>query len=176
MYDESGAQVIGFRDGDMAEVFGTLNSKKRKQHHRIYLQSGDTNRVYPLVESVFSGDPLFDQYMCIATTKYKKQLLGSIYQDLIKSSLLYMGKPNQQHNTYVSMIQVQIFIIRNKIYKKIWGLKNSNYTDQTPVKTRVPYTRLLRMAERLDIILEQDLIKMYPRFIAALEIDKELKQ
>jgi len=176
MYDENGSPVSAFQDRDLIEVFGTLGSKKRKQHHRRYLQAGNTDRVYPLIESVFGDDPLFKQYMSIASKKYKKQLLGTIFQDLIRSSLLYMEYPQRQHYTYVGMIQVQIFLLRNRIYKKMWGLKNSKYTDETPVKTRVPKAKLLRMARRLDNILEDDLTKMFPKFMEARKIDKELKQ
>ena len=117
MFDLNGAKIIAFQDKDLREVFGTLSSNNRKQHHRRYLDKIDKVKLYNIIDSVFMDDPLYKQYMRIVTPHYQKLMKGRIIMDLVKSSLLHMQYPQRQSFTYEGLLAVQIFLLRNRIYK-----------------------------------------------------------
>lgn len=171
MYDVNGSTIVAFQDRDLREVFGTLNSKKRKQHHRNYLDKIDKTRLHIMIDSVFIDDPLYQQYMGIVTPHYAKLMRGRIIMDLVKSSLLYMQYPARQSFAYEGLLAVQILLLRNRIYKKMWGLKNSSYTEEIPVKVRIQKKKLQVMAHRLSYVLEMELEKIYLDFLEAVKKD-----
>ena len=175
MYDSNGSPIAAFLPAEMREIFGTLNFKKRKKHHRNYLDKVDKKRIYPLIESVFANDPLFKQYMEIATEKYQKQMIGTITMELIKATLLYYQYPQRQHFNYEGLMKVQVLLLRKMIFAKIYGLHNSGFTDQIPIKINVSKNKLAMMGKRIADILELPVYKLLPAFLAAVEIDKELK-
>ena len=172
MYDTNGSCIVAFQDKDLREVFGTLSSNKRKQHHRRYLDKIDKVKLHDMIDSVFMDDQLYKQYMNVATPHYRQLMRGRILMDLIKSSLLYMQYPQRQSFSYEGLIAVQILFLRNHIYKKVWGLKNAGFIDEEPIKLRLPKKKLFRMAERLANVLELETKKIFPQFMEAIEIDK----
>ncbi len=175
LYDENGSQVVGFSDREIKNIFGTLNSKKRKQHHRLYLDKIDRTKLHSLVDSVFKDDRLYLQYIRLVSPHYQKTMRGLIGMNFIKASLLYFGYPHQQHNSYESMLMLQVLFMRKTIFVKLQGLKHNKYFDEPIVKCGVPKKKLIQMGKRISNSLESEVCNILPAFHKAIKIDKELK-
>ena len=168
MYDVNGSPIIGFQDRELQEVFGTLSSKKRKQHHRNYLDKIDKVKLYAVIDFAFITDPTYQQYMDIVTPHYRKLMKGKIIMNFIQSTLLYLQYPQRQHFTLDGLIAVQILFMRKYIYSKMWGLRNSGFTSIDPIKCIVKKKYLIEMSSTIVNVVAIEAERIFPAFINAM--------
>ncbi len=175
MYDSNGSPIIRFQDRDLREVFGSLSSKGRKQHHRNYLDYLDKKRLIPLIDSVWINDPLYVQHQRLRTEHRCKIMKGKILMNLVRASLLYFQYPQRQSYNYEGLIKAQILIMRTVLFRTVLALRHNGYHDEDVVEIRLSKPVLNMMSQRLANILEQPVFELRPYFLKAIEIDKQIE-
>ena len=172
MYDSEGCPIIGFQDRDLREVFGTLNSWNRKQHHRNYLDKIDKKRLHLLIDSVFLNDPLYQQFKELSTPHYSKLMRGRMIMNFVQASLLFFQYPQRQHFSYEGLLAVHILFMRRTIFKRLCDLRGLGYHNEEPIAVVFPKQELFSMAKRLANVIEFEVYKIRPAFMKAVDIDK----
>ena len=171
MYDSEGNPILAFSSSELRERFGTLSSNKRKKHHRRYLEKIDRNKLHIAVDTAFLTDSLFHQYIRLVPKEYAYSMRSKIGLDLVKSTLLFMEHPQRQHFSYEGLLKVQILFLRKYIYTKLWGLKNSGYTDEEPIAVKIRDTSIELTARRLSEAILSIADSVYAKFTEATKID-----
>lgn len=166
MYDINGTVVVGIKDKEIKNIFGTLHKSNRTAHRR-YLRSFSNDSLYAWVNSIFIQDELYKSYVEFVPKSYQKNIQGLILLRCLQTTLLWLDKSYyHKQQTLEATLAIQILFLRKKIFSKLFGLYNNNYgLNEKPQLNPIPKRTLIIMATKIADRMEVEASRLFPKYI-----------